>query len=179
MSNKELILQTALKLFGEQGYERTPTSAIAKAAGVSQGLLFLHYANKAGLLEAILREGLAQIAETMRPYEAAQDPRAAIVQHIEQALNAIREHALFWRLATQMRFQPAVQESAAAQIGFVNKFIIDQLTENFDRLGAARPDLEALHLFAEIDGVCLHWLQNPAQYPLDEMKQFLIQKYLL
>lgn len=179
MTNRERILQTALKLFGEQGYERTPTSAIAKAAGVSQGLLFLHFTNKAGLLEAILQEGFGQIAETMRPYDAAEDPREAIVQHIGRSFDAIRAHREFWQLATQMRFQPIVQELGAALIESVNQFIVSHLTENFRRLGAAQPEMEALFLFAEIDGVCLHWLQNPAQYPLEEMKQFLIQKYLL
>jgi AcrR family transcriptional regulator len=47
---KELILQTALRLFSEQGYEATPTNRIAKEAGVSEGLIFRHFENKEGLL---------------------------------------------------------------------------------------------------------------------------------
>ena len=49
MSNKENILHTALRLFAEQGYDRTPTSQIAREAGVSEGLIFRHYGSKAGL----------------------------------------------------------------------------------------------------------------------------------
>lgn len=177
-NNKELILQTALQLFGEQGYDRSPTSQIAKQAGVSEGLVFKHFGNKAGLLAAIIQEGMAQIAATMQPYsEPAADPRGAILQHIERSLTAIREHEKFWRLATKVRFQSAVQEIAGAQIEEVNKFIVQHLAENFRRLGAANAEQESLLLFALIDGVCLHWLQDPSDYPLDEMKNLLIKKY--
>lgn len=178
MTNKNAILHTALQLFGEQGYDRTPTSQIAKQAGVSEGLIFRHYGNKAGLLAAIIQEGMAQIAATMQPYtDMSHDPRAAIVQHIEQSLTAIREHAAFWRLATKVRFQSAVQDIAGAQIEAVNQFIVKHLTENFQRLGAAEPEREALLLFALIDGICLHWLQDPADYPLDTMKDLITKKY--
>lgn len=178
MTNKDIILQTALQLFGEQGYDRTPTSQIAKQAGVSEGLIFRHYTNKAGLLAAIIQEGMAKIAATMQPYsEVAEDPRTALVLHIEQSLTAIREHQAFWRLATKVRFQSTVLEIAGEQIEAVNQFIVIQLTENFRKLNAPQPEQEALLLFALIDGVCLHWLQDPTDYPLDEMKILLTKKY--
>ena len=37
---KQEILDTALKLFGERGYERTSITDIAKANGVAQGLCY-------------------------------------------------------------------------------------------------------------------------------------------
>lgn len=178
MTNKEIILQTALQLFGEQGYDRTPTSQIAKVAGVSEGLIFRHFGNKAGLLASIIQEGLTNIAATMRSYSVpSTDPREAILQHIEQALTAIRAEEKFWRMATKMRFQTEVGQVAGSQIEAVNQFIVKQLTENFQRLGAESPAQEALLLFALIDGICLHWLQDTDDYPLEEMKNLLIKKY--
>ncbi|MBC7774586.1 MAG: TetR/AcrR family transcriptional regulator [Phycisphaerae bacterium] len=178
MTNKEIILQTALQLFGEQGYDRTPTSQIAKAAGVSEGLIFRHFGNKAGLLAAIIQEGLAHIADTMQPYSSASaDPREAILQHIERALTAIRADEKFWRLATKIRFQSEVSAVAGEQLGAVNQFVLKHLTDNFQRLGVEAPEEEALLLFALIDGVCLHWLQDTVRYPLNSMKNLLIKKY--
>ena len=178
MTNKEIILQTALQLFGEQGYDRTPTSQIAKAANVSEGLIFRHFGNKAGLLAAIIQEGMAHIAATMEAYsETEVDPRGAILQHIERSLTAIRENEKFWRLATKIRFQAEVSQVAGAQLEQVNQFVVKNLTENFQRLGAEAPKQEALLLFALIDGVCLHWLQDTADYPLEAMKNLLIRKY--
>lgn len=178
MNNKETILHTAMRLFGEQGYDRTPTSQIAREANVSEGLIFRHFTNKAGLLTAIIQEGLAQIAGTMQGYEAVSaDPRGAILQHIEQALTAIREQETFWRLATSIRFQTETSKVAEAQIEQVNQYVLLHLSENFRRLGAESPEQEAQLLFALIDGVCLHWLQSPQTYPLENMKNLLIKKY--
>ena len=178
MSNKENIVQAALELFGEQGYDRTATKQIAQRAGVSEGLIFRHFGNKAALLAAIIEAGMGQIAATMRPYsELADDPRGAILRHVEQSLALIREHEAFWQMATKIRFQQDVYAVAGAQIEMVNRFIVGQLTDNFKRLGAQSPEQEALLLFALIDGVCLHWLQDTERYPLDDMKSFIIQHY--
>lgn len=178
MSNKNILLQTALQLFGEQGYDRTPTSQIAREAGVSEGLIFRHFGNKAGLLAAIIQEGMAQIAATMEAYAApAAGPRNAILEHIERALTMIRTEEKFWRLATKIRFQAEISQVVGAQLAEVNRFVVHHLTENFRLLGAESPEQEALLLFALIDGICIHWLQNPAEYPLDAMKNLLLKKY--
>ncbi|MFN0212983.1 MAG: TetR/AcrR family transcriptional regulator [Saprospiraceae bacterium] len=179
MTNKKIILQTALQLFGEQGYDRTPTSQIAKAASVSEGLIFRHFGNKACLLEAIIQEGFEQIAATMEHYSApSAKPLEAILEHIEKALTTIRKEEKFWRLATKVRFQAAVSELAGKQIEAANQFIIKHLTDNFRRLGVENPAAEALFLFALIDGICIHWLQNPAHYPLDDLKNLVLKKYI-
>ncbi len=178
MTNKEIILQAALQLFGEQGYDRTPTSQIARQANVSEGLIFRHFGTKPGLLAAIIQEGLAQISATMESYsDVSADPRGAILQHIERALTAISEQEKFWKLATKIRFQAEVSQLAGMQLEQVNQFVVKHLTDNFQRLGAESPEQEALMLFALIDGVCLHWLQDPADYPLEAMKNLLIKKY--
>lgn len=176
MSNKEHILHTALALFAEQGYDRTPTSQIAREAGVSEGLIFRHYGSKDGLLAAIIQEGLAQIAKTMQSYDAEMAPAEAIARHIEQSFAQVRQHETFWRLVQKVRFQPAVKQLAAAQIEQVNHFVLEQLSAHFQKAGAAYPGEEARMLFALIDGITIHYLESP-DYPLDAMQQFLIQKY--
>ncbi len=43
---KTLILNTAAKLFAEQGYLRTSTAQLAEKAGVAEGTIFRHFKNK-------------------------------------------------------------------------------------------------------------------------------------
>jgi len=50
LDKKERILNTALKLFVEQGFHGTPTSKIAKEAGVANGTLFHHFKTKDDLI---------------------------------------------------------------------------------------------------------------------------------
>lgn len=178
MSNKENIFQTALALFAEQGYDRTPTSQIARQAGVSEGLIFRHYGNKAGLLADIIRAGMAQVAESMRPYEEdGLDPREAIARHIERSFRLVREHETFWRLTQKVRFQAAVREIAGEQIEAANRFIVSHLADNFQKSGAADPLGEALLLFALIDGITIHYLTAPDEYPLAAIQLLLTEKY--
>lgn len=47
------ILDTALRLFSERGYRGTSTRRIAREAGVSEGLIFHHFARKRDLLAGI------------------------------------------------------------------------------------------------------------------------------
>lgn len=53
MDKKQLILNAALKLFVEQGFHGTPTSKIAKEAGVANGTLFHHFKTKDDLIVAL------------------------------------------------------------------------------------------------------------------------------
>jgi AcrR family transcriptional regulator len=60
------ILDAARDLFSRQGYHKTTMPEIAKAAGASVGLIYYHFANKADILVAIVKEfhdaGLAALA---------------------------------------------------------------------------------------------------------------------
>lgn len=53
MDRKEEILKTALKLFVEFGFHATPTSKIAKEAGVANGTLFHYFKTKEELILAL------------------------------------------------------------------------------------------------------------------------------
>ena len=49
---KQEILDTALKLFGENGYEKTSITDIAKAIGVAQGLCYRYFPSKEALFDS-------------------------------------------------------------------------------------------------------------------------------
>ncbi len=50
MSKKDQILRTALKLFVEKGFEKTPSSRISSESEVATGTLFHHFKSKNDLL---------------------------------------------------------------------------------------------------------------------------------
>lgn len=55
-SKREVIIETAERLFAECGYDGTSTARIAHEAGVPSGLVFYHFATKLDLLLAIVHE---------------------------------------------------------------------------------------------------------------------------
>jgi AcrR family transcriptional regulator len=50
IDKRQLILETATKLFVERGFHATPTSAITKEAGMSAGILFHYFKTKDDLI---------------------------------------------------------------------------------------------------------------------------------
>ena len=53
---REQLMEVATKLFARHGYEATTTAAIAKAAGVTEPILYRHFETKQELFVAIVRE---------------------------------------------------------------------------------------------------------------------------
>lgn len=58
---KQEIFDTALKLFGEKGYEKTTIADIAKAIGVAQGLCYRYFPSK----EILFDSAIDQYAEIL------------------------------------------------------------------------------------------------------------------
>jgi AcrR family transcriptional regulator len=64
-SARQRIIEAALALFGQMGYARATTRAIAAAAGVNEVTLFRHFGSKKGLLLACMAQfNAAGFAET-------------------------------------------------------------------------------------------------------------------
>src|SRR6185369_16423171 len=53
-ARREQIIQTAVELFSKNGFRGTTTKEIARAAGVSEAMVFKHFATKDELYGAIL-----------------------------------------------------------------------------------------------------------------------------
>jgi len=62
------ILRVAMRLFSQRGFRGTTTQEIALAAGVSEAMVFRHFATKEQLYSAIL-DHKACLHETMDPLQ--------------------------------------------------------------------------------------------------------------
>ena len=63
MDNRMNILQKALQLFYEKGYDAIGVQEIADAAGVTKPTLYHYFGSKYGLLEAVAREDYVQLRD--------------------------------------------------------------------------------------------------------------------
>ena len=64
-SRQERLLESALELFAERGYAGTSVKTIAGRAGVSQGLLYVHFESKQALLVALFERGMQDVQSTL------------------------------------------------------------------------------------------------------------------
>ena len=90
---KEQILQTAVNLFSQRGFKGTTTKEIAKAAGVSEAIIFRHFANKEELYGAILDSKSCRDGLHRYPWESN--------EVLQQAIRAKDDFAVFYNLALQ------------------------------------------------------------------------------
>lgn len=89
---EERILDAAESLIIQYGYDKTTMSDIAGEAGVSRGIVYLHFDSKDGLFEALIRRQMLQYGQTWLDH-IEDDPRGGTIGGIYRAvLYAINSH---------------------------------------------------------------------------------------
>lgn len=98
---KENIMQTALRLFAQDGYEAVSVSAIAGELGMTKGALYKHYANKRAIFDSIVERMYQIDAQRSQEFSVPQDEYAAAPAAYEAvSASAVRAFTLaqfsFW-----------------------------------------------------------------------------------
>ncbi|MEO1254955.1 MAG: helix-turn-helix domain-containing protein [Bacteroidota bacterium] len=167
---QERILSTALKLFAEQGYTATSTSKVAKEAKVSEGLIFRHFENKEGLLQAILNQGQEKVSEMFQSIAAISDPRDIIKKMIELPLSITEDQKSYWKLIYALKWQAEVYDDS------MSAPIREILVKAFESLDYTNPRAEAEAVLILVDGLALAvLLRQPEQIGM--IKQSIFNKY--
>jgi AcrR family transcriptional regulator len=65
VENRRRLLAAAKTLFAAEGVEQTTMQAVAQAAGVGQGTLYRHFADKGALCQALIAEDLERFRERL------------------------------------------------------------------------------------------------------------------
>lgn len=124
---REQILRTAVSLFSQRGFKGTTTKEIAKAAGVSEAMVFRHFENKDALYGAILDTKGCQDGVHKFPWEGnhallaamkAKDDFGVFYNLAFDALNKHQTDVAFMRLL----FYSALEEHELAE-RFFHEFI--------------------------------------------------------
>lgn len=147
MTKKEIILQSALTLFASQGYDSTSTSKIAKHAKVSEGLIFRHFENKEGLLEAVMQLGLSKANSSFEIVLNQKDAKKRIKAAITLPFEIDKSDYPFWKLMYTLKWQRGSYNTEA-----FNAFRVS-LEDAFSALNYNQPKEEARLIEILIDGL--------------------------
>ena len=74
MDNRQLIMNSALTLFYESGYDAVGVQQIVDSAGVSKPTLYYYFGSKQGLLEALLNEHFQPMEQKLIEASASRVP---------------------------------------------------------------------------------------------------------
>lgn len=150
----------------------TSTNKIAKVAGVSEGLIFRHFTNKQGLLNAVLDLGQQKGYDYATQIEKISDPKATILAILEIPQKMEETELSFWRLLYALKWQRFSYDRQSIER------LLQRAENAFKELGYADPKAEAELIEILLDGIatCL-LLKNNMEY--DRILAVLKTKYNL
>lgn len=99
LSTKERIIAAATKLLDAGGPSAVTLRAVGDAAGISQSAPYRHFADKRALLDAMVRQIIEQLRETVdQARSEAASPAAALNKVVEQYYQFARKYPVRYRL---------------------------------------------------------------------------------
>jgi TetR/AcrR family transcriptional regulator len=66
MDNQTKILNTAIELFADYGYDAVGVKQLANSAGVSKPTLYHYFGSKRGLLDEVLKDNFNKLNQTIQ-----------------------------------------------------------------------------------------------------------------
>ena len=124
MEKRELIIQTAIKLFTENGFDNTSTASITKKAKVATGTLFHYFKNKKELIsEAHL--------DTKREFFAELKKNLSENDSTENTIKKLFTDSILWGISNPEKIKFLLQFSASPYISSVARKKIEADEEYF------------------------------------------------
>jgi TetR/AcrR family acrAB operon transcriptional repressor len=186
---RQAILRAALAEFSQRGYSATTLDGVARAAGVTRGAVYWHFASKAALYEELLRAFGGQAGAIMGAAAAEGGGFITVCQRIltrlltrleeDRELRAVMELSLFKtehtaELAGVVANQRASMNEMIAQLAGIMQAGIAQ--------GALRAELDpwdvARGFLAYQQGVFHLWLTDPDAFSLRERASALADLFI-
>ncbi|MGE5660569.1 MAG: TetR/AcrR family transcriptional regulator [Actinomycetota bacterium] len=111
------ILQAAQRLFSRKGYDGTTTRDLAQAAGVAEGTLFRHFANKKAILVEVATEGWVDLLTDLLTELSEMASYKAVAQVMRRRMLNIRENADMMRVCfLEAQFHPELRDRIQSEV---------------------------------------------------------------
>lgn len=155
-STRGQIIETADRLFYEQGFDHTSFADIAEAVHISRGNFYHHFKSKDEILQAVIAQRLANTREILRQWEEeAQTPAERIKCYIRILLTngpKIMLHGC--PVGTLTSELAKLEHGALGAAGEIFTLFRTWLRDQFKTLGFGNDaDALALHILAWSQGV--------------------------
>jgi AcrR family transcriptional regulator len=164
-TRRQQILDAALRCFSRDGFHNTTTADIVRESGVSQGTLYLYFANKDDMIAALAEDRHQNEAFVNALALREHDPIKGLLALIElhgaglndaARLDGRRVGVQGWAEALR---NPHIHDSVVGGMATVREAII-RLVERGQRTGQIRPEIDpasvARTLIAIFQGLVLH-----------------------
>jgi AcrR family transcriptional regulator len=173
---RQNILSAALKLFSKNGYSSTSIRNIAKAADISDGLLYRYFNSKEELAIEVFKSAFTTLDQTIVALEKNK-PEESIKSSISNFIALLQNELDKIRLLAQMGLQKEKFELLNKLTVAKYEQSVQKFTRNFKEIGMSNPEIEASFLVATLDGIMFEMLLMDKPFDLNNVENNLINKY--
>lgn len=175
---KTSIMEAALEVFAEKGFETASISLIANRAGISKGLIYNYFESKEELIKEIMFKGIEQFVPEMKPNQSEPISQEEFTFLITETFNILQRNLIFWRLYFSVFMQPAVLKIVEQKLMETLVPFINLLYQYYQKKGVENPMAHARLLGAVFDGVSLNYIMDPENMSLNDIKKIIIEKFV-
>lgn len=119
MTTKEELIEKALLLFSQEGYENIGVQTIVDQLGLSKPTLYHHFGNKAGLLRSILDQHSGPFISQIRTHtQYNQDIILSIGKLVLFYLEHAKRYPVYYRLKKNLSYSPIKSESYTIMVKY-------------------------------------------------------------
>ena len=111
------ILKAAQRLFASLGYDGTTTRELAQAAGVAEGTLFRHFANKKAILIEVATQGWIEILTDLLTELSEMGSYKAVAQVMRRRMWNFQKNADMMRVCfMEAQFHPELRDRIQSEV---------------------------------------------------------------
>lgn len=175
---REKIILSAMKLFGQNGYDRTSVNSIAKDVNVSKGLIYYHFKDKESIVKGIVNMLMDMGEQLMSPKIDFESPKHHLKYSIDEYFKFVKQESILLSWMLPMAFQIGRYPFVSKLVSQKTQLAIDTYKEIFEKLGFENAEAEAWYFGGLMDGIVMDIILVP-DYDIKKMHQYLLSKYNL
>lgn len=174
---RRAILHAALTVFANHGYHSASVAMIAKEAGVSKGLMYNYFESKEQVLLTLVNDLFDEVVTKMRIIPGEVLSRERFIELITLSIDFAVEEPQRWKLYMSLGFQPEVTPILMeTMMPKVMPFMMS-MSQYFRAKGHEDPVTMMRYYSAVLDGVQMHALLDPDNFPVEKVKKMVIAQF--
>jgi AcrR family transcriptional regulator len=167
------LLEAGARVFTERSYDDASMAEVARAAGISKGLLYHYFPSKRDLFVATLEAAAAELQEITEP-----DPSLPVAEQLVSALDAylgwIDEHSDSY---AKLMESASGSDDVRSYMAQVRAGTVERMLDGVVKGGDPAAVRTALHGFLWfMDGACLDWLAH-RDLTRDQLRDMLVTTF--
>ena len=171
---KQLIMETALKLFAEKGYHATSISQIAKRAKISKGLTYNYFESKKEILDELIEHGFYEVYEKFDLNKDGTLTEDEFIYFINEIFNQVQENTEHWKLFFSLLLQPSIAETFTKEYQEKGAPVFNMLLNFIKSRGSKDPEGDLFAVSSMLEGAFLYCITMPDFFDREKMKKSII-----